>query len=88
MNIEIRECGNKDCIEYGKIYYHIFKDGTQHLVMMCPIHRYVGLPMEYNLNIPFYNKNDVSIETVKMHALRIKKESRKRQMTARQLLSL
>ena len=89
MNIEIRECGRKDCNEVNTVYYHVFKNGTKHLVMLCPVHRYVGLAYESGLSIPFYNKNDASIETLKAETLRVRKQARKQKgMSARKLLSM
>ena len=89
MNLEIRECSSKDCSEMNRTYYHIFKNGTQHLVMLCPIHRYVGLPYESGLDIPYYNKNDVSIETIKAETLRVRKQAKQQKtMSAKQLLSM
>jgi hypothetical protein len=93
MNLEIRECGSRECKEMNRVYYHIFKNGTKHLVMLCPIHRYVGLPYESGLNIPYYNKNDASIETLTKETIRIAKQAAKqkkiaRGMSAKQLLSM
>ena len=43
---EYRLCNKIDCIEVNEIGYHYYKNGTKHIAMICPVHKYTCLPFE------------------------------------------
>jgi len=75
MNIEIRECGYKDCNEMNKVYYHLYKNATKHLTMRCKIHGYVNIQYEDGLDIPWYEESKPEIFAEINEIKRVRKQA-------------
>jgi len=59
MNRVYREC-NK-CDDKHEVRYHLYKDGSKHLVCICPSYGYTALKFEDGLDLSYYKTSKVKV---------------------------
>lgn len=102
MNKEYRECNKDNCELINEIGYHTYKNGTKHIAMICPVHKYTCLPFEelelrdflevkkeyYIMKSKFYKANKMKKKENQANKQLKRIEISRKGLSAKELLSL